>query len=127
VFGCDICQDVCPWNLAPLATLDPAWQPHPARGLANARDLWQRSDYELHDLVEGSAMTRTTMSRLRRNLAVVLGNSGDPAMIEVLDHPGGGTRRAAASASTPLVREHVEWAKRNLEVPGLQSSAKNVE
>lgn len=118
VFGCDICQDTCPWNLAPLATLDPAWQPHPARGLATARDLWQRSDSELHDLTEGSAMTRTRVSRLRRNLAVVLGNSADPGMIQILDRPGGGMRRAAPSALTSLVQEHVEWAKRTLEAHG---------
>jgi epoxyqueuosine reductase QueG len=59
-------------------------------------------------------MTRTTLSRLRRNLAVALGNSGDPRMADVLDRPGGGVRRAAQSAETPLVREHVEWAQEKL-------------
>jgi len=59
-------------------------------------------------------MTRTTLSRLRRNLAVALGNTGDSAMIEVLDRPGGGVRRAAQSAETPLVQEHVKWAKEKL-------------
>jgi epoxyqueuosine reductase len=112
VFGCDICQDVCPWNLAPLATLDPAWQPRAGRASATAVELWRRSDFDLHDLVAGSAMTRTTMSRLRRNLAVVLGNTRDPAVADVLDHPGSGKRRSALSAETPLVRDHVAWAKR---------------
>jgi epoxyqueuosine reductase len=114
VFGCDICQDVCPWNLAPLATLDPAWQPRAGRASAAAVELWRRSDFDLHDLVAGSAMTRTTMSRLRRNLAVVLGNAGDPAVADVLDHPGSGKRRSALSADTPLVRDHVAWARRAL-------------
>ena len=41
VFGCDICQDVCPWNLAPLATLDPAWQPRGGRASTDAAELWR--------------------------------------------------------------------------------------
>jgi hypothetical protein len=61
------------------------------------------------------------LSRLRRNLAVVLGNSGDPAMADVLDRAGGGIPRAAPSAITPLVREHVAWAKAKLhESQGVQ-------
>lgn len=114
IYGCDICQDVCPWNLAPLATLDPAWAPKAGRAAARAAELWQRSDQQLNALVRGSAMTRTTLSRLRRNLAVALGNSGDERMTDVLDRPGGGVRRAAPSAETPLVQEHVSWAKEKL-------------
>jgi len=111
VFGCDICQEVCPWNLAPLATLDPAWQPR-ARGLAvDAAELWQRSDFELHQFVAGSAMTRTTVSRLRRNLAVVLGNMHDSSVAGVLDRPGHGIPAAARTAEMPVVKDHVEWAK----------------
>jgi epoxyqueuosine reductase len=115
VFGCDICQEVCPWNLAPLATLDAAWAPRAGRATADAAELWQRSDQQLHALVQGSAMTRTTLSRLRRNLAVTLANSGNPHMAQVLDRPGGGVRRAAQSAETPLVKEHVRWAKEQLQ------------
>jgi epoxyqueuosine reductase len=114
LYGCDVCQDVCPFNLAPLASLDPAWAPRAGRAAASGAELWQRSDHELNALVRGSAMTRTTLSRLRRNLAVALGNSGDARMIDVLDRPGGGVARAAQSAETPLVREHVQWAKERL-------------
>ncbi len=113
-FGCDICQDVCPWNLAPLATLDEAWAPRAGRAAPKAAELWQRSDQQLHALVKGSAMTRTTLSRLRRNLAVTLGNSGDERMVEVLDRAGGDRRGAAPSAETPLVQEHARWAKAKL-------------
>jgi epoxyqueuosine reductase len=114
VYGCDICQDVCPWNLAPLASLDPAWAPRAGRHAARAAELWQRSDAELNAFIRGSAMTRTTVSRLRRNLAVALGNSGDPAMVSVLERPGRGVRRAAPSAETPLVQEHARWATAEL-------------
>jgi hypothetical protein len=68
-------------------------------------------------------MTRATMSRLRRNLAVVLGNSGNPNVVAVLDRAGGGKRRAAQSAHTTLVQEHVEWAKGRLAPGGSQRSA----
>jgi len=114
VFGCDICQDVCPWNLAPLGTSDEAWTARAGRATPRAAELWQRSDQQLHALVDRSAMRRTSLSRLRRNLAVTLGNSGDPRMAEVLDRAGGGVPRAAPSAHTALVTEHVEWAKEKL-------------
>ena len=108
VFGCDVCQEVCPYNLAPLATLDPAWQPRAGRDDVTAADLWARSDFDLHRMVADSAMTRVTVARLRRNVAVALGNSGEAAAAEILDRPGGGvpgarrsrpTRRSCASTS----------------------------
>jgi epoxyqueuosine reductase len=114
VFGCDICQEVCPFNLAPLATLDPIWQPGSGRATSSAAELWLQSDSELHGLIAGSAMTRVSLSRLRRNLAVVLGNSEDPDTAALLDRPGGGVPHAAPSAETALVQEHVEWAKMKL-------------
>jgi len=116
VFGCDICQDVCPWNLAPARSTDPAFQPQAGRPAARASELWQRSDQELHAFVRDSALLHTPLARLRRNLAVVLGNSGDPEAAAVLDRPGHGVRNAAPSAQTALVREHVDWARRRLAV-----------
>lgn len=111
LFGCDICQEVCPWNLAPLPTADPAWLPRLRRDGLDAAELWQRPDQELHALVAGSAMTYQPLSRLRRNLAVVIGNSGDAAAVAALDRPGGGVKNAAPSADTALVQEHVAWAR----------------
>ena len=116
VYGCDVCQDVCPYNLAPLVTADSAWQPRADRDVASPAELWERSDFDLHAMVAGSAMTRVSLSRFRRNLAVVLGNSGDPAAADVLDRPGGGIRRAAQSAETQLVQDHVAWARTALGV-----------
>ena len=115
VFGCDICQDVCPWNLAPTKTTDPAWQPRAGRDAPVAAELWQRSDFDLHAFVKQSAMTRTTMSRLRRNLAVVIGNTGARSDQVVLSTPGAGRSRAALSVQTPIVQEHAAWARTALE------------
>ena len=111
VFGCDICQDVCPWNLAAPVTRDAAWQPQGGRATARARDLWQRTDQELHGFVRGGAMTYVPLARLRRNLAMAIGNAGDAAAAEALDRPGHGVRNAAPSARTPMVEEAVAWAK----------------
>lgn len=115
LYGCDVCQEVCPWNLAAPVTADAAWLPRVTRDGASAAELWQRSDQELHGLVRGSAMMHTSLSRLRRNLAIVIGNSGDPSLAAVLDRPGRGVRNAAHSAGAPVVQEAVAWAKQRLE------------
>ena len=112
-YGCDICQDVCPWNLAAPTTSDVAWQ-GPQRDGLSAADLWQRSDFDLHMLIKGSAMTYLPLSRLRRNLATVIGNTGDPALSEALDRPGRGIRNAARSTQAPVVEDAVVWARRRL-------------
>ena len=112
-YGCDICQDVCPWNLAPAVSDDEAWR-GPRRDGLSASELWGRSDFDLHQLVKDSAMTYLPMSRLRRNLAVVIGNSGGAEHAERLDLPGGGVRNAANSAKTPVVADAVAWARRRL-------------
>ena len=103
-YGCDICQDVCPWNSKAAISLDHPWQPR--QGLAHPPllDLWVRSDDGLRSLLKGSAMKRAGVRRLRRNLATALGNSGDPAAAQALE------RSDAETAHDPLVREHVEWA-----------------
>jgi len=112
-WGCDICQDVCPWNLAAHVTQDPAWQGPPRNGRP-ASALWQASDDELHAMIKGSAMTYVPLSRLRRNLATIIGNSGDPSLAAVLDRPGRGIKNAARSTQTPAVQDAVEWAKHSL-------------
>ena len=76
IFGCDICQEVCPWNGAPATTADPTWSER--RQLSDWRvlDLWRRNDEELAQMIEGTPLARAGCRGLRRNLAVALGNSG---------------------------------------------------
>jgi epoxyqueuosine reductase len=109
-YGCDICQEVCPWNLSPSvsASSQPEWQPRAGLDGPRLLDLWRRSDDELRALLKGSAMKRAGVTRLRRNLAVALGNSGDTGAIDPLinhDEP---------TCLAPLVTEHVAWAVEKL-------------
>lgn len=109
-YGCDICQDVCPWNLSPTTGVssDAPWQAR--EGLAGPRllELWNRTDDSLRALLKGSAMKRAGVKRLRRNLAVAIGNSGDPAAAEAL------VQQPEPTCREPIVAEHVRWAVETL-------------
>jgi epoxyqueuosine reductase len=69
-------------------------------------DLWRRPDAELRALVKGSAMTRTKIVGLRRNLAVAIGNSGSQEAMAALQE----LSAERPSVEDPLVQEHVAWA-----------------
>jgi epoxyqueuosine reductase len=75
VYGCDICQEVCPRNTAPPASADPAWQPRAAWDRVDLLTLAQRSDDELAIALRGSPMSRTKAQGLRRNVAVAIANA----------------------------------------------------
>ena len=105
-YGCDICQDVCPYNNSPTTASSPdtAWQPREGLSAPRLLDLWRRTDDELRALLKGSAMKRAGVRRLRRNLAVAIGNGGNPdaaAVLETHDDP---------LCRDPLVEEHIAWA-----------------
>lgn len=109
-YGCDICQEVCPWNLSPSTAVTdrPAWQPRPGLDAPRLLELWRRSDDQLRALLKGSAMKRAGVRRLRRNLAVAIGNSGDPAAVSAL------RQHAEPTCRDPLVAEHIAWAVEKL-------------
>ena len=107
VYGCDICQEVCPYNRPASQSADAPWQPRPGLDLPRLVDLWRRPDAELRALTRGGAMTRAKLTGLRRNLAVAIGNSGDTEAITALDEGGAGR----ASADDAIVREHIAWAR----------------
>ena len=106
VYGCDICQDVCPYNHPASTSSDSAWQTRDGLDLPRLVDLWRRSDTELRALVKGSAMTRAKLTGLRRNLAVAIGNSGDDEALAELRS----RRDDQPSAADPMVVAHVKWA-----------------
>jgi epoxyqueuosine reductase len=72
VYGCDVCQEVCPWNHAAACSSDPAWQPRHEWCDVTVERLASMSDAELSEAMKGSAMRRTKVAGLRRNLSTAL-------------------------------------------------------
>jgi epoxyqueuosine reductase len=101
LFGCDVCQDVCPWNRKAPKTSDPAYLPRSPGGVLDARTIAMMSDDELRGLVRGTTLTRTGLDGLRRNAAIVLGNSQSPDALPAL-------QQLAAHASD-VVAEAARW------------------
>jgi epoxyqueuosine reductase len=106
VFGCDICQDVCPWNVrfsrAPSAE---RLAPRADRVDPDLAELLALDDAGFRERFRGSAVTRTKRRGLARNIAVALGNRPSPgardleALATARDHD-----------ADPVVREHASWA-----------------
>ncbi len=105
VFGCDVCQEVCPWNRkAPPATA------FPVRADLESLDLLELlglSEEEFRVRFHGTALTRPKRAGLLRNAALVLGNHGGAAALPAL--------RRALDDPEPLVREAARWAVAQIE------------
>jgi epoxyqueuosine reductase len=102
VFGCDVCQDVCPWNRKAPPTREPAFEPRPDLEGIDPVELLGLSPAEFKRRFRDTALTRTKRRGLLRNAAIVLGNRGDPAAVPALRH--------ALEDAEPLVREAAAWA-----------------
>jgi epoxyqueuosine reductase len=99
LFGCDICQEVCPWNRkAPVAS-EPAFHGRPELDAIDARELLGLSEVAFRSRFRGTALMRTKRSGLLRNAAILLGNCGDrtalPALQQALIDPDAVVREAA--------------------------------
>jgi len=75
VYGCDVCQEVCPYNRPAPTSQDPHWQPRAGLDLPRLADLAARSDEELLELLRRSPMKRPKIEWLRRNLTIALANA----------------------------------------------------
>jgi len=114
IFGCDICQDVCPWNTRSRRTVPAAPDPEltPRAQLINPslRELAALTEPEWEALFFGSPVKRARFSGFRRNLAIAMGNSGDGSLMSQL-------RLWASGEEKDLtVREASAWALERLEV-----------
>jgi epoxyqueuosine reductase len=77
VYGCDVCQEVCPFNALPRVSMAREWQPRPIWDGASVTSLALKTDGELVDGLRKSAMRRAMVAGLRRNIAVALANADD--------------------------------------------------
>ena len=74
VYGCDICQEVCPYNQPAPYSVDPAWQPRRGLDLPRLVELQQRTDHEWRTVLKGSPMKRAKLEGLRRNIEIAVQN-----------------------------------------------------
>lgn len=110
LFGCDICQEVCPFNhprphqpLRATPTPEPRFTPRP---LPSLEEILQIDEESFRERFRGSPTKRARWRGLIRNALIVAGNRADPALLPLVErycqHPD------------PMLREHAEWAKRRI-------------
>ncbi len=99
VFGCDICQDVCPWNRRAVVSAPPAREELFAPPLERLAGM---SKTEFTQLFRGTAATRSKYGSFLRNIAVAMGNSEQTKFRQPLER--------LAGSEDPMVAEHARWA-----------------
>jgi epoxyqueuosine reductase len=109
VFGCDICQDVCPWNnkagnAAPTSL--PEFQPRENLFHPDLRWFAEMDIDSYRAAVRGSPLKRAKFAGLKRNVAIAMGNSGNKGFIPLLE-------RMAADPD-PVIASHAQWSLEKL-------------
>lgn len=105
LFGCDICQDVCPWNHRAPVSLEPGFQP--ANAAPALDELAAMTPEDFRARFRHTPVWRAKHEGLLRNAAVAMGNSRNPARRPALER--------LAETAGPNVEEHARWALRQLE------------
>jgi len=107
IFGCDICQDVCPWNRKAEKTSETGF--HPGEGLYNPglRSFAGLGPDEFGARFRGSPIKRTKRKGFLRNVLIAMGNSGDADLVPAVEE--------YLADEEPLVRAHAAWALWKLE------------
>ena len=107
VFGCDVCQEVCPFNAGAGEPPDPALTPRSVEhALPDLVALAARGANQVRQLVKRTALRRISRDILLRNVAVALGNTGSPDAIPALV--------SLLANKSALVRVHAVWSLRVL-------------
>jgi epoxyqueuosine reductase len=102
VFGCDICQTVCPWNRFAQPRGDPAFEPNEGIQHSNLIQELELASGDFNRKFKDSPVKRPKRRGYLRNVAIAVGNSGDSRALPMLEK--------AAQDSEPMIREHAAWA-----------------
>lgn len=100
VFGCDICQDVCPWNGRAAVSLEQSFRPY--QQAPRLDRLACLSELEFREMFRNTPVSRARYTGFLRNVALAMGNSGESRFVETL-------RRLSENADA-MVAEHARWA-----------------
>ena len=106
VYGCDICQDVCPWNRGVEKRRSEEPLPEDAEPVVSLLDWLEAPDEDLRTRYDRLYFPRNDPRYLRRNALVAAGNSGDPELAEAVS--------AYADDPSDVLREHARWAAERL-------------
>ena len=107
LFGCDVCQEVCPWNRKAPAGREPDLQGSPEFEALDLIEILGLSEDAFRQRFRQTALWRTRRRGLLRNAALVLGNTGDATALPAL--------RRATEDHEPFVREAARWAIENIQ------------
>jgi len=110
VFGCDICQQICPWNRFAEEDHDPAFAAQPGIFDPLLLEDLALTPQEFNRKFRHNPVLRSKRRGYLRNVAVALGNSGDPAALPALEK--------AVQKDEPLIREHAAWAVERIQKRG---------
>lgn len=102
IYGCDDCLAVCPWNKFASATAEAGFAVRPGLEAPRLTDLARLDEASFRALFAGSPIKRTGRDRFVRNVVIALGNSGDPAVVDVVAD--------LLDDGSPLVRAMAVWA-----------------
>jgi epoxyqueuosine reductase len=106
VYGCDICQDVCPWNRGTEKRRRGAGLPGDAEPVVSLVDWLEAADDDLRARYDRLYFPRNDPRYLRRNALIAAGNSGDAALVPAVER--------WSESGDDLLREHAEWALERL-------------
>ena len=107
IFGCDICQDVCPWNRRAKVTDESSFKPRDGLYNPDLASLSQLTEKDFRRAFKGNPIKRAKGNGLLRNIVVAMGNSGLKDFIPYLEE--------SLKDKDPIVRAHSAWALSKLE------------
>lgn len=109
VFGCDICQDVCPWNRQAPVTSEPDFAARPTLVNPELEQLAELGLDEFRQMFRGTPVKRAKHAGLLRNVAIAMGNSGEAKFMKAL--------AKLVEHDDPAVADAAAWAIRRLQSP----------